>query len=364
MIFLTASRTLPDVPFYKPRPKELDLPFSSNQKSLCSLPTLSGGGCPGKLPIIFRLEKGESWEICLHSLQKIMKIQWFRVVLLNLVCAGLILGATPCLAITPPIKGEKIKVEDVIAKHVESLGTQKALADVKTRVIAGTAMFRSKTIGATQLQGPAVVASDGAMSLVGIGFNTAEYSQEKVAYDGKNVTVGYIRPGTRSALGEFLLARNVIFKEGLFGGVYSSGWALLNLPGHEARIEYTGTKKVNGKEAHVLKYEPKGGSDVQIRLYFDKNTFQHVQTEYEQLISAQMGANPEQSASQRNSRIKLTEQFESFANEQGLVLPHVYKLVLLVDEQQSGRQLEWNFEFQQFVYNEKLDPKSFNILNN
>ncbi|MBI4748014.1 MAG: hypothetical protein HY774_05965 [Acidobacteria bacterium] len=293
-----------------------------------------------------------------------MKIQWLKGILLSVVVGVLALVTDPCLAFTPPVKGEKLKPEDVIAKHIESIGTQKTLSDVKTRVIAGKALFRSKTIGATQLQGPAVIASDGAMSLVGIGFNTAEYSQEKVAYDGKNVTVGYIRPGTRSALGEFLLARNVIFKEGLFGGVLSSGWALLNLDSHDARIEYSGTKKVNGKEAHVLKYEPKGGSDVQIRLYFDKNTFQHVQSEYEQLISAQMGASPEQSASQRNSRIKLTEQFESFAGEQGLVLPHVYKIILLVDDQQSGRQLEWNLEFQQFMYNEKLDPKSFNILNN
>lgn len=277
---------------------------------------------------------------------------------------GLALATSPCLAVTPLMKGDKLKPEDIIAKHIESIGTQKALSEVKTRVIAGTAMFRSKTIGATQLQGPAVFASDGLMNVVGIGFNTPEYSQEKMAYDGKNVTVGYIRPGTRSALGEFILARNVIFKEGLFGGVLTSGWALLNVASHDARIEYSGTKKVNGKEAHVLKYEPKGGSDVQVRLYFDKNTFQHVQTEYEQLISAQMGANPEQSASQRNSRIKLTEQFESFAGEQGLVLPHVYKIILLVDDQQSGRQLEWNFEFQQFMYNEKLDPKSFNILNN
>ena len=51
----------------------------------------------------------------------------------------------------------------------------------------------------------------------------------------------------------------------------------------KAKLSLEGTKKIDGKENYVLSYSPKGGSDVDINLYFDKETFRHTRTEYKQL---------------------------------------------------------------------------------
>jgi len=87
----------------------------------------------------------------------------------------------------------------------------------------------------------------------------------------------FVTPGVRSALGNFLMTHAQIFKQGLMGGTLSSAWPLLHLTGHNPGLEYAGQKKVSGSTLHELKYLPRGGSDLQVSLFFDE-TYQHVRT--------------------------------------------------------------------------------------
>ncbi|HNB74159.1 MAG TPA: hypothetical protein PLS70_23780, partial [Acidobacteriota bacterium] len=80
--------------------------------------------------------------------------------------------------------------------------------------------------------------------------------------------------------------------------------------------------------------------------------------EYEQVFAAQMGATPDQSAQIPTSRIKMTERFDDFSEEQGLVLPHSYKILFSPD---GSTQFNWQITIQKVVVNEPVDPSTFQL---
>jgi hypothetical protein len=256
---------------------------------------------------------------------------------------------------------EGVKAEEVLAKHLESIGAADARGSVRTRVISGDCKFSFHARSSGQTEGKVVFASEGVKSLLGIAFPSPEYPQERIGFDGKNLTTGYLSPGIRSVLGNFLLTYNVIVREGLFGGTLSTAWPLLDLPARKSKVEYAGTKSINGRETHVLRYNPGKGSEVSVKLYFDSVTFQHVRTEYERVINAVMGRTPEASSSQSASRYKMVEDFSDFKKEGGLTLPHEYKLQLSIIGQTACAQYEWTLRFTQFDFNQPIAPDSFNV---
>lgn len=111
-----------------------------------------------------------------------------------------------------------------------------------------------------------------------------------------------------------------------------------------------------------MKYMPHGRSDLSITLYFDPQTFQHVRTVYERTISSQMRRKPEESPSLSATHYELVEEFSDFKNENGLNLPHTYKIRLR--QEGSGSQLsEWTMTLVRFVFNQQLDAKDFDVSN-
>jgi hypothetical protein len=255
---------------------------------------------------------------------------------------------------------EKMTVEKLVASHLESIGTAEKRAAVKTRIILGTVVATFKS-GTGKIQGKSVMASQDNKSLIGMAFNSTVYPKDNVGFDGSNVNVSWLRPGARTLLGEFLLSHNVIVKEGVFGGTLSSAWALLDLPVRKPSMRYDGVKKINKQELHKIDYIPRGGSDLEISLFFDKENFRHVRTEYQQVISAQMGSRPELSAQQRETRYKMVEEYSDFKTEGGLTLPHSYKLRLTVSSPSNSLQSDWELAFAQFIFNDPIDPKSYNV---
>ena len=148
---------------------------------------------------------------------------------------------------------QKMKVEDVVAKHLESVGTAEARAAIKNRIAVGTVVVSFRTPAIGQAAGRIVMASEGEKNLVGMMFdNVANYPQEKLGYDGKNVTVSYVRPGARSSLGDFLQMHKSIIKQGLVGGTISQAWPLFDLATTKPKLESSGTKKVRAATRQIL----------------------------------------------------------------------------------------------------------------
>ena len=258
---------------------------------------------------------------------------------------------------------QKMKAEDVIAKHLESLGPATARADEKGRVAVGTAKASFKARNAVgSIDGRAVLASLDRKAMLALAFNSPTYTGEKFGYDGKKFTIGYVTPGRRSALGLFILQNGEIFKEGLMGGTLTSSWPLLRLEERGAKLEYSGTDKINDKPVHKLSYQPKKGSDLNITLYFDATTFEHVRTQYDRTISSRMsGGGIDAQARQQQTRYRLTENFSGYKKEGDLNLPHTYTLQLETTQTNGSTLDKWEADLTQFLFNQDIDEKGWDV---
>lgn len=271
------------------------------------------------------------------------------------------LVALMLLTVQSSLAADKLKPEELIAKHLESIGTEKARSAVKTRIIAGTSQVIFKTAPVGQSYGRAVLASEGFKNLIGMSFVSSVYPREEFGFNGNSFIAAFVTPGVRSSLGSFLMTHEVVFKQGLMGGTLSTAWPFFDLSAHHANLEYAGIKKVGDRPAHELKYSVKGTGDLQISIFFDEATFEHVRTEYRRVIAAPTGDRAYANVQERESRYKLIEEFSSFRVEHGLNLPHVYKIHLLTDAQSGTFEAEWLIKLNDFTFNQKIDPNSFTI---
>ena len=258
---------------------------------------------------------------------------------------------------------EKMKPEDVVARHLESIGTATARESVKTRIISGTSQVIFHTAPIGQAVGKAVLASEDTKNLIGMSFPSPVYPREQLGFNGESFVAAFVTPGVRSPLGAFLMTHNLIFKEGLMGGTLSSAWPLMDAK-RPPKLEYVGTKKINSQTFEELRYTPRVSSDLKVSLFFDPETFRHVRTEYERTIAAQTGDRSYVAGVTREVRYKMVEEFSDFRPEGVLTLPHRYKINLFVDSPNGTSQTEWVLNLAQFVFNDKIDPSSFSISGN
>lgn len=271
--------------------------------------------------------------------------------------SGLLLAVTTnCLA----QETKKLTAEEVIASHLESIGKPEARSAFKSVVAQGAVTGTIRVGGSGTSKGGAVMASQGPMSLIGFIFGQQEQANEKMAFNGRKLTLGELRPGERTRFAGFLLTHDIVFREGLIGGTLSTAWPFLNTEGH-GKVQYLGTKKVGDRKAHVLSYEPRNGGNLDIKIYFDAETFQHVRTEYQQEFDAPTVTTPKLAAIQRGTRLKMTEEFSDFRSESNLVLPHTYKIQLTFDTDHNPLLQDWVVTLSQFLFNKTLDAKQFDI---
>ena len=280
------------------------------------------------------------------------------------IAAGLILFFLVSFLSSGSSALDKITAEEVITKHLESIGSAQARAAVKSRIIQGSVIAAVRIGGSGQANGGAVLASAGQMSLIGLIFGPQEYSNEKAAFNGKKLSLGELRPGVRTNLGGFFLNHDFIFREGLLGGTLSSAWPLLDLGSRSPKLKYVGLKKINNQQTHVLKYEPRSGGNLDIRIYFDVETFRHLRTEYEQDFPPSPVTSPEQAARQKETHLKLTEEFSDFKTEGGLTLPHTYKMQLSFDTSNNPLLQDWLLSLTQFVFNRPIADTQFDLSTN
>ena len=270
----------------------------------------------------------------------------------------LCLAALVCVVEARP-NIDKIALEDLIAKHVEAIGKAEARRPGRSRIVAGGSLMNLRTGGSGNLSGAALIASQDERVLLKAEFTSPSYPFEKLGFDGHKFHARQYAPGQRSPLAQFLLSHDVIFSEGLIGGTLSSAWPLLNLSEREPKLEYGGTDKIKGRQVHKVKYVPRGGGELKITLFFDADTFQHLRTEYERVIPAPMGTTPGASASQRETRYKLVEEFSDFRGEGGLTLPHTYNIQFLVSQLNNSLALDWTINLTRFTFEHPIETKEF-----
>jgi len=267
-----------------------------------------------------------------------------------------------CVLVSAPFAhAQKLTADEVIAHHLEAIGSAKARAAISTRIISGTAQVIFRTAPAGQAVGKAVLASEETRQLLGMSFPSPVYPREQLAFNGVNFMAAFPTPGTRSVLGNFLMTNDAVFKEGLMCGVLSGGWALLRANKRPATIDYLGVKKIDGRLLHELRYTPRANSDLKITLYFDAENFRHVRTEYDRVIPAPMGRVEYSNVLEREGRYKMIEDFSLFKSEGELNLPHIYTIKLSVDTVNGTFLAEWTVKLTNFDFNQKIDPAAFSL---
>lgn len=252
---------------------------------------------------------------------------------------------------------QELKLEDLISKHLASIGTAEKRKDLKNMMLLGFSQFES-TLPQRKSAGKLAIVSNSSNLLFISSFLSENYPFEKIGnFDGK-INVPFVTAGVRSPLGDFLNEHPNLLKLGLFSGSMSLNWNLLENNQKKSKLNLAGTKKVNGRKAYVVEYLGGGSSDsLKIRLLFDAETFQHIQSEYVEEFSgrqATFGTLGQLS----DFNIELTESFSEFKTYEGITLPSVMKVRYIVSSKQTY-QYDWTFKLNDVKFNQTLKENFF-----
>jgi hypothetical protein len=271
---------------------------------------------------------------------------------------------------TLPTKPQKIAPDELIAKHIASIGTPEALAAAKTRVFAGEGSVHSTRGYIGSLSGRVQLASTDDSMLFVMLFNSNDYPYEKAAFDGQTSSVG-LPNGNRTALANFLKSKSVILKDGLFGGALCSGWPPVNLKAKKSKVEFGGIVKIGGRDLYKLKYSPRGET-LRVSLFFDTQNFRHVMTQYQYTVDIRIGTSSTDIPTVMDY-YTLTEQFDDFKKAGDLTLPFLYTITLDVEHNgtaggtRDGRlptgagSLTYTLKLKQVYFNQQLEAGMFKV---
>ncbi|MEJ7846897.1 MAG: hypothetical protein WKF92_02285 [Pyrinomonadaceae bacterium] len=255
--------------------------------------------------------------------------------------------------------GQDLKAEEIIAKHLESIGTKEKLAGIKNRLVMGASSFESK-LPSKRTGGKALIVSEGTNLYFIASFASKEYPFEKIGYFNDKISLPYVTSGKRSPLGAFIADHEKLLSDGIMTGSMSNTWALINWQKGKADIKSGGTKKIDGRKAYVLDYFPKSGGsgEFSIKMFFDAETFQHIRTEYRHEIASAQDTFG-RLGRQGGLKLQLTEDFADFKAAGGLMLPHSYKLNYQTDSNSGTFEYIWGIAVTQYVFNRKLEENFF-----
>ncbi len=281
------------------------------------------------------------------------------------------------------VRATDMKPEDVVTRHLDSIGRADTRAAAKSRIVQGTAQFKIRVGGGGELAGTSALVSEGQKSVLMVKFSNNDYRGEQFVTDGDKVSVASTTSNHKwSDFGEFVRSQDQIVREGLLGGTLTTAWALLNLTENKARLSFDGERKVDGRPAYQLSYHSKKRDDLTVHLYFDPETYQHIMTTYSVTLASGLGgfvasisdqaglttpsnapgADVTQSSKQKETRYTIEERFSDFKTAEGLTLPTKY-VIRFTEELQNGttKLYEWDISADEVSNNRSLDARNFQI---
>jgi hypothetical protein len=292
---------------------------------------------------------------------------------------------------------KKLKKEELIALHLKAIGENLVR---KNRVAQGLGTMDIRVGGQGRLGGPAMLLAEGDKLRTTLTFGHVQYPRETLIRNGDQLDIAYITPGVRSQLGTTIWENFPrLAQEGLYAGVLTTDWALLNLKKKRAKLRYRGLKKFEGRRLHEVDYKPKKKVSYRVRLYFEPETYRHLASKYRIVVpraamrgltnissggGAPVGAGGGITPGNRtvsNSRgsllgqiggpgsgddptnrstVELTERFSDFKEVDGLTLPHRYQITLNVDAN-TGFVGHWEMKIDLMSHDRQIAQKAFAI---
>jgi hypothetical protein len=260
-----------------------------------------------------------------------------------------------------PIAGipEQVSEEEVVARHLASIGSDEALHNLRSRILEGRGTLDILLGGSGTAQGKVVYTSEGTKFSFLFEISSPPYRGAKIYYDGnKCLILPTYADQQYSLLARLLSTHRGIIEEGLLGGTVSTAWALLRRDTNRARLKYRGLVEKDTRHLHRLEYRMrKHPGDLQVGLYFEPDTFRHVLTTYRLRVPARLGPTMETSVQQQDTHYLLEESFDQFQQSQGLSFPAIWKIRFT----QPSAVWEWRIIFQKGEHNQPIDPHSFQL---
>jgi hypothetical protein len=309
----------------------------------------------------------------------------FAIAALALLCSTCVL-VSKSRAANPPTNADEL-----VALHLDSIASPTVRAGLKTRVAQAPVHYTILVGGAGVLDGKAQIASDGKKLVFMMKLPNNEYHGEQFVFDGEKDKVAFsTAQQARSAFGSFVFVQDAVIREGLLGGVLTTAWPLLNLDERKAKLNFDGLKKIDGQELYDIRYRPHKNSDLEIHLYFDPQTYRHVETTYSYSTTQSLvgessaaaagltpvtpgspgigkgvnpGASPETAQARLNpNRYRLTEKFSDFKTVDGVTLP-TQDDIQFSQELQNGKTTlsDWDLKGIEVSNNMSLDARNFEV---
>ncbi len=256
-----------------------------------------------------------------------------------------------------------VTLEDLLAHHLAAIGSSDARSAAKTRVVQGAAAYRIVVGGSGRADGKTGLVSEGRKLRFMMKFNGVDYLGENLVFDGSGIGVSFANTNkSRSPFASFVSTQDVILRDGLLGGVLTTGWALLDVFERKPKLTLEGLKRIDGQQVYQVRYVPHKHSDVQILLYFDQETFRHVKTVYSTSVANNVGATITESSKLLPERSTLEERFSDFKTVDGLTLPRHWNLQFTRELPNGSTTIsEWDLKEDQITNNMGLDPKNFEV---
>ena len=280
--------------------------------------------------------------------------------------------------------------DELVAQHLDSIASAQVRAGLKSRVVQGPVEYKILVGGAGTLSGKAVLVSEGNKFQFMMKLPNNDYQGEKFVFNGEKDSVAFSTSRqTRSSFGNFMFVQDAAIREGLFGGTLSTAWALLNLNERKAKLSLEGLKKVDGQELYEVRYRPHKNTDLEIRLYFDPQTYRHVETICSYVVNQSLtsaipssgptssgpgsmdsgpgstgpSGSPETAQARQNlTRYRLQEKFSDFKTVDGVTLPTNYD-IQFTQELQNGKTTlsDWDLKGFDVMNNVSVDARNFEV---
>jgi hypothetical protein len=252
------------------------------------------------------------------------------------------------------------KTEDIVAQHLDSIGTAEARAAVKSLAVQGTLRFKVMIGGAGETPGNWQRLSEQGKSKFVMKFGDAKWWGEQFVFDGDKASIAMATVSHQwSALGAFVAGHDSIIKEGLLGGELGTAWALQGMD-HHVKLDNLGRKKVDGRELDAIEYLSKGNGEMTVKLYFDPATHHHVMTVYTVERLATIAHTDIANAHQQGLHFTLEERFSDFQTDNGITLPRQYDLRYSQELQDGSTTVyDWAMTADKVLQNPNIPPANF-----
>jgi hypothetical protein len=266
------------------------------------------------------------------------------------------------LASAAAAQDKNLTVAEIFQRHLRSFGANTDIGQSTNRLAVGTSDFRIIS-ASTHGTGGAQFASDGKNMALLATFDLRDYRMDRIGLFSDKVTIPFIYQGHRSALGTFLTNFDETLSGKIFGGAIFSTWLGYSTDPELKRFSVDGKKKVDGRDAWVVKYSPpKGlGNGSYIKLYFDAENFRHIRTEFRQKehdAGFQAALDPgshrgseagDLDTSMASNASMLVEDFGDFSSDaSGIILPHSYSVSLEMDTYKGTFKYGWKFQIKEY----------------